>query len=178
MKCPMSFRFLSLITFVVWTASVAGSAYADPNKALQVFLSACLREDVSLEASRPAIRATGVRSASMNERLLDLNDETVKATIYEVDASLVNANRPYLVGCNVIAEGRFSKSLKAAVETQLGSLGFSKVKGRPKGGQIEGAKNTIFAVYQKDGRTFDLYIGDISFDDIGKRTFLILGVRP
>ena len=114
----------------------------------------------------------------MNEGLFELIDETVKATVYEVDAGLVNANRPYVVGCNVVADGRFSKSLKAPLEAQLASLGFSKIKGQPKGGRIDGAKNAIFSVYQKDGRTFDLYVGDVSAGADGKRTFLILGVRP
>ena len=114
----------------------------------------------------------------MNEGLFDLTNETVKGTIYEVQASLVNSNRPYLVGCNIIAEGRFSKSLKGVVETQLASLGFSKAKGRPKGGQIQGASKVIFAAYQKDGRTFDVYVGDVFADGIGKRTFLIFGMRP
>lgn len=114
----------------------------------------------------------------MNEGLFDLNDETVKGTVYEVEASLINANRPYVVGCNIVADGRFSKSLKAPVESQLASLGFTKVKGRPKGGQMEGAKTAIFAVYEKDGKMFDVYAGDLSASGIGKRTFLILGVRP
>lgn len=114
----------------------------------------------------------------MNEGLFDLDDETVKGTVYEVDASMINLNRPYVVGCNVVAEGRFSSSVATAIESQLESLGFSKVKGRPKGGKIQGAKNAIFYVYENDGRTFDLYVGDISFDDIGKRTFLIFGLRP
>jgi hypothetical protein len=178
MMRSMSCRFLSPIAIAVWTACVAGCAYADPNKALQVFLSACLRTDVSLKASRPAIEASDVRSASMNEALFELNDETVKATVYEVEASMINANRPYVVGCNVVAEGRFAEALAPSVETQLASLGFSKVNGRPKGGQIRGSSKDIFSVYQNNGQIFDVYVGDISFDDIGERTFLIIGLRP
>ena len=114
----------------------------------------------------------------MNEGLFDLTDETVKGTVYEVEGSLINSNRPYIVGCNIIAEGRFSKSVKATVETQLASQGFTKIKGQPKAGRIGGAKSAIFAVYQKDGRTFDVYVGDVSAGPDGKRTFMILGLRP
>ena len=174
----IALKSLASVALSIWAATAIGPAHADPNKALQAFVSACLRSDVSLKASRPAVDRAGVRSASMNEGLFELIDETVKATVYEVDAGLVNANRPYVVGCNVVADGRFSKSLKAPLEAQLASLGFSKIKGQPKGGRIDGAKNAIFSVYQKDGRTFDLYVGDVSAGADGKRTFLILGVRP
>jgi hypothetical protein len=171
-------RYVSLLALLLTAITAAAPALADPNKALQAFVSACLRSDVSLTVSRPALERAGVRSAGLDEGLFELSEETVKGTVYEVEASLVNDNRPYLVGCNVIAEGRFAKSMKGPLESQLASLGFSKIKGQPKGGRINGAKSAIFSVYQKDGQSFDIYVGDVSTGSDGKRTFLILGARP
>ena len=174
----MRFGYLPLIAIFSWIAFAAETAHADPNKALEAFLSACLRSDVSLKVSRPEFERLGVRSASMNEGLFDLEDETVKGTVYQVDPGFINYNRPYITGCNVVARDRFSKSLKAVLEKQLASRGFAKIKERPKFDRIEIATDAINSSYEKDGRTFDIYVGDLSAVGIGKRTFLILGLRP
>jgi hypothetical protein len=174
----VSLRLLSLFACLVLAGAVASKASASPNTAVNAFVSACLRADVSLQASRPAFKKAGVRSASLNEGMLDLKGEQVKGTVYEVQASLIRPHRPYLVGCNVVAKGRFSKSIVTSLEEQLAKRGFKKIKGRPKGRKIPKTKTALYSVYQLNGRTYDVYVGDVKAGGIGNRTFLTLGLRP
>ena len=166
-------RSLSLISALL--VSLGSAAHADVNKALSAFQSTCLISPLELNAMRNSFASAGIRSASLNERLLDLQGgEDLKGMPYMVSRSMLSRNRPFVAGCNIVAKGTAPRSAGSVVARVIAGRGYTRtsretVANFPK----PETKELVSGVFEKSGRYYDIFVGTI-----GRRTFFLVGELP